>query len=211
MKIGFVLLIASLLLVGCSSKAAAPPPKHFDQLKLSYKPYGQPVAERQIPIVFVLDDASSIAYTETGRSPVKYGEHWLCFGNYDLSENPNKPNTKILKDVPPGLDIEPVKACLRIKDKEGSSADTPLQPGTYIVGLTNKQYDSIVDAGIIWDKGTLGSKSFFQLRRMKGQLRLDSVSEDEFSGEVDLSDGENSMFATFSGKIKIRKEHVPLY
>jgi|KBSSwiStaDraftv2_1062776.scaffolds.fasta_scaffold111680_3 hypothetical protein len=210
MKIGSVLLIALLLLVGCSSKAA-PPPKHFDQLKVSYKPYGQPVVERQIPIVFVLDDASTTAYTNTGESPVKYGEHWLCFGNYDLSENPNKPNTKILQDVPAGSDIEPIKACLTIKDKEGTSADTPLQPGTYIIGLTNKSYDAIVNAGIYWDKGKLGCQSNFQLRQMKGQLRLDSVSENDFSGEVDLSDGENSMVATFSGKAKIRKNHVPLY
>jgi hypothetical protein len=208
MKIGSVLVIA-LLLVGCSKTAA--PPKKFDQHKLTYTPYGKPVVERQIPIVFVLDDASTTAYTNTGESPVKFGEHWLCFGNYDLSENPNKPNTKILQDVPPGLDIEPIKACLTIKDKQGTSADTPLQPGNYFVGLSNQQYDSIVNAGIFWDKGKLGSQTGFQLRKMKGQLRLDSVSENEFSGDLDLSDGENSMVATFNGKIKIRKNHVPLY
>ena len=207
MRIGPVLLIAMLCFVGCSSKPA--PPKQFDQLKLTYKPHGKPVVERQIPIVFVLDDASTTHYTNTGSRPIKFGEHWLCFANYDISERPDKPNTKILLDVPPGSDIEPIKACLTIKDKEGTTGDSPLQPGNYFIGLTDQTYDSIVGAGIYWDKGKLGSQVVF--RPVKGQLRLDSVSEDAFSGEVDLSDGENSMFATFNGKAKLRKHFVPLY
>ena len=207
MKIGPVLLITMLLFVGCSTEAA--PPKHFDQLKLTYKPYEKPVVERQIPIVFVLVDASGTTRTEAGRSSVTYATHSLCFANYDLSENPDRPNTKILKDVPPGSDVEPIKACITINDKQGTNASTPLQPGNYFIGLSANQLDSIAYAGIFWDKGKLGSLAHFQHAQMKGQLRLDSVSEDAFSGEVDLSDGENSMVGTFNGKAKIEKYIVP--
>jgi hypothetical protein len=38
---------------------------------------------------------------------------------------------------------------------------------------------------------------------------LDAVSEDAFSGEVDLSDGENSIVGTFNGKAKIKKYIAP--
>jgi hypothetical protein len=65
--------------------------------------------------------------------------------------------------------------------------------------------DRIVEASIIWDKGKLGSNTGMNLAQMKGQLKLDSVSEDEFSGEIDLSDGENSIAGTFNGTAKIKK------
>lgn len=202
MKIGHVLLIAMLFFVGCSKPD---PPRQFDQLKLSYKPGQQPVIQRQIPIVFVLVDASSASRPQIDGSMVSYGTHWLCFANYDLSEKPEKPNTEILKDVPPGSDIAPVRACITINDKEGTNAASPLRPGTYDIGITDHMPDRVVKAGIFWDKGKLGSQAWFQRAQMKGQLRLDSVSEDAFSGEVDLSDGENSMSGTFNGKAKIKK------
>ena len=208
MKIGPVLLITMLIFAGCSSKAAAP--THFDQLKLTYKPYEKPAVERQIPIVFVLVTASSSGRREPDGNLTSFGTHDLCFANYDLSENPDRPNTKILKDVPPGSDVEPIRACITINDKQGTNYATPLQPGNYFVGLSDRQPDSIGYAGIVWDKGIkLGNRAYFKLDQMKGQLRLDSVSEDAFSGEIDLSDGENSMVGTFNGKAKIEKYIVP--
>lgn len=206
MKIGPVLLIATLFFTGCSKPA---PPRKFDQLKLTYKPYEKPVVERQIPIVYVLVDASTMTVTGRRHDPIMYATRSLCFANYDLSEDPDKPNTEILKDVPPGSDIAPIKACFTINDKEGTNAATPLQPGNYFIGLSRNDLDSIVDASILWDKQIYFSRVLFQLPKMKGQLRLDSVSEDAFSGEFDLSDGDHSMVATFNGKAKIKKYIVP--
>lgn len=207
MKIGPVLLLAMLLFVGCSSKAA-PPPKQYDQLKLTYKPYEKPLVQRQIPIVYVLVDASSSGRYEIDRSLTSYGTHWLCFANYDILEKPERPNTKILKDVPPGSDIEPVRACLTINDKPGTDVYTPLRPGMYYIGLSERMPDSIGNAIITWDQRKVGGTSAFELAKMKGQLRLDSVSEDAFSGEIDLNDGENSIVGAFNGKAKIKK-YVP--
>ena len=207
MKITLVLLIALLLFVGCSSTRSntPPPPKQYDQLMLTYTPFQEPMVQRQIPIVFMQVDASNSGRYEADRSLVPFAEHSLCFGNYDLSEDPDRPNTKILKDVPEGSDIAPIRACVTINDKEGTNAASPLQPGIYIVGLTDRMPDAIAHAGIYWDKGKLGCVSIFHLKRMKGQLRLDSVSEDSLSGEVDLSDGQNSIVGTFNGKAKIKK------
>ncbi|HEX3250275.1 MAG TPA: hypothetical protein VHS05_12665 [Pyrinomonadaceae bacterium] len=202
MKIGPVLLIAMLFFAGCSKQ---PPPRQFDQLKLSYTPYQKPMVQRQIPIVFVQVDGFTMNESQSDGSMITYGQHWLCFANYDVSENPDRPNTKILQDVPPGSDIEPIKACLMLNDKEGTTASAPLLPGTYFIGTTKNMTDRIVEAGIFWDKGKLGSQTGLDLAKMKGQLKLDSVSEDEFSGEIDLSDGENLIAGTFNGKAKIKK------
>jgi hypothetical protein len=200
-----IFLIASLAFTACSKPA---PAKHFDQLKLSYKKDGQSV-QRQIPIVFALLDSTTITRTETDRSQHSYGVHWLCFANYDLSENPEKPNVNATKDVPPGEDLAPVKACITINDKEGTDAASPLQPATYFIGLTQQMPGRISAAGIFWDKGKLGSSAPFNLATMTGSLKLDSVSEDVVSGEVNLSDGDNSIAGTFNLKPKIVKEITP--
>jgi len=201
MKIRSIVLVVLFLIVGCKK---ADQPKHFDLLKLNYKPYQKATVERRIPIVFTLVDANSTARTEVDSSQVSYGTHWVCLGNYDLLEKPEKPNTEILKDVPPGLDIAPIRACITINDKEGANAAAPLQPGTYYIGLTPQMPNRIASGVIVWDKGKLGSQATFNFSQMKGQLRLDSVSEESFSGEVDVSDGDNSIAGTFNVKAKIK-------
>jgi hypothetical protein len=197
------ILLIALFFVGACSKTD--PPKHFDQLKLTYKKAGQTI-QRQIPIVFALVDSTTATRTEIDRSQLSYGLHWLCLANYDLSENPDKPNANATKEVPPGADIAPIKACITINDKEGTDGASPLQPGTYFMGLTEHMPNRLSAASIFWDKGKLGSSAPFNLAQMKGSLRLDSVSDDAVSGEIDLSDGDNSIAGTFNLKAKMMKK-----
>lgn len=205
MKTRPVLLMALLFLGACHKED---PPKHFDQLKLTYKKEGQ-TTQRQIPIVFALVDATTAGRTEIDRSTVVYAEHWFCLANYDLSEKPEKPNTNATKDVPPGADIAPVKACVTINDKAGTDGASPLQPGTYFVGLTEHMPDRIAGGGIFWDKGKLGASALLHIHQAEGSLRLDSVADDVVSGEIDLHDGDLSISGTFNLKATIIKRIRP--
>jgi len=202
LKTHLVIVIALLLLAACSKPA--PPPKHFDQLKVTYKKDGQ-LVQRQIPMLFALLDSDTVTRSEIDRSQHSYGTHRLCLANYDVSESPEKPNANLTKDVPPEQDLAPVKACLTINDKDGTDASSPFQPGTYFVGLTAQMPNRISAAAIHWDKRRL-SYAVLNLATMTGSFRLDSLSDDAIIGEINISDGENSVAGTFNVKPKITKE-----
>ena len=202
MKTHLVILIAFIALAACSKP---PPPKHFDQLKITYKKYDGQLVQRQIPIVFALVDASTDYRIDVAHP---YATHVLCLGNYDVSDESEKPNANILKDVPPDQDLAPLKVCLTVNDREGTNASTPFQPGTYFVGITKDQENRISSAIINWDKRRLNN-AYLNRSSMTGQLRLDSVSDDAIVGEIDLRDGDQLIAGTFNLKPKIKKWIVP--
>jgi hypothetical protein len=205
LKTHLITLIAFVALAACSKP---PPPKHFDQLKVTYKKYDGQIVQRQIPIVFALVDATTDYRIDPDQTQHPYCTHMLCLANYDVSAEPEKPNANILKDVPPEQDLAPLKVCLNINDEEGTNASSPLKPGTYFVGITKEQPNRISSAFINWDNRRL---NYVYLNRsaMTGSLRLDSVSDDAIVGEMDLRDGDHLMAGTFNLKPKIKKWIVP--
>ena len=110
MKPHLAISIGLLLFAACSKPA--PLARQFDQLKLTYKKYDGQVVQRQIPIIYALVDADSDTRIDVDRSQHPFGNHWVCLGNYDVSEKSDKLPTDILKDLPPDQDLEPGKACV---------------------------------------------------------------------------------------------------
>lgn len=197
-------MITFVALAACSKP---PPPKHFDQLNVTYKKLNGQLVQRQIPIVAALVDSSTDYRIDIDNSQHPYATHMLCFANFDLSGESEKANANI-KDVPPGQDLNPLKVCLNVNDQEGTNTSSPFKPGTYFVAITKGQPDRISSAFIYLDKR---NESYvpFTFGAMTGSLRVDAVSDDAIIGEIDLSDGDQSMAGTFNLKPKIRKWIVP--
>ena len=193
MKARLLILTVFVALAACSKSA---PPKHFDELKIIYKKLNGQTVQRQMPIVSALMSISTDYRTDPDRSHHPFQVHLLCFANY-VSLGFQKPNADTLKDIPPE-DLDPLKVCINVNDQEGTDA-APFKPGTYFVEISRAQPDRISSAFIYLDNHN-GSYVPLNIRAMTGSLRLDSVSDDAIIGEINVSDGDNSIAGTFNLK-----------
>jgi hypothetical protein len=201
LKAYFVILAGFVALAACSKP---PPPRHFGQLKVNYKKLNGQLVQRQIPIVSALVDYNTAYKLDSINSSHPYRYHQFCFANYGLSAETVEAHKEALKDVPPGQDMDPLEICINVNDQEGTDQTAPFKPGTYFIGITQDQPDRVSAVFIYLDQGK-NNYVPFTLSSMTGSLRLDSVSDDLIAGEMNLSDGDNSIAGTFNLKPKIRK------
>ena len=194
MKARLLFLTGFLVLAACSKSA---PPKHFDEFQITYKTLKGQTVQRQIPIVSALVSTSTDYRADPDHSQHPFGVHLLCFANF-VSTGFQKPDANALKDVPPE-ELDPLKVCVNVNDQEGTDGSAPFKPGTYFIEISRAQPDRISSAFIYLDQY---NKSYLPLniRTMTGSLRLDAVSKDAIAGEINVSDGDNSIGGTFNLK-----------
>jgi hypothetical protein len=180
-----------------------PSPKHFDQLKVSYKKVNGQVVQRQIPILSAVVDSNTSYYIDTINSSHPYRFHQLCLANYDLSPGTVKSDSGTIKDLR-DQDLNPLEVCINVNDQEGANPSSPFQPGTHFIGITQDQPDRVSAVFIYLDPGKRNYVPF-RLKSMTGFLRVDSVLDDVIIGEISLSDGDNSLAGTFNLKPRIIK------
>ena len=194
MKAHLLMLIGFLAVAACSKTAA---PRHFDEFTITYKKLNRQTVQRQIPIVSALVSSSTDYRIDIDHSQHPFRVHLLCFANF-VSLGFPKPNANILKDIPPE-DLDPLKVCINVNDQEGTDTSSPFKRGTYFVEISRAQPDRISSAFIYLDKYN-SSYVPLNIRTMTGSLRLDAASDDAIVGEINVSDGDNSIAGTFNLK-----------
>jgi len=87
--------------------------------------------------------------------------------------------------------------------EQGGNAKTPLKVGTY--SAKADKFMKVEDVGIVSRKGGAENKVWLDRSTLAGEVKVNSVSGDTMSCDVDLSAGETSIKGSFTAKILTRK------
>src|SRR5258708_6406592 len=118
--------------------------------------------------------------------------------NYDL----DAANFAMTLDKPLSSD-DRVRVVFSLVGEQGGNAKTPLKAGTY--SAKADKFMKVEDVGIVSRKGGTESKVWLDRSTLTGEVKVNSVSGDTMSCDVDLSAGETSIKGSFTAKILIRK------
>ena len=118
--------------------------------------------------------------------------------NYDL----DAANFSMTLDKPLTSD-DRLRVVFSLVGEQGGNATTPLKAGTY--SAKADKFIKVEDGGIVSRKGGTESKVWLDRSTLTGEVKVNSVSGDTMSCDVDLSAGETSIKGSFTAKILIRK------
>ncbi|MFY9618952.1 MAG: hypothetical protein WAQ99_04000 [Pyrinomonadaceae bacterium] len=87
--------------------------------------------------------------------------------------------------------------------EEGTKDPAALKAGTY--SAKADKYMKVETVGIVTRKGNADTKTWFDRSSLSGQVTLTSVTDDSFSGDIDVTAGDNAIKGSFTAKILKRK------
>ncbi len=91
---------------------------------------------------------------------------------------------------------EQLKIYFAFTGEKESSGDDPIKPGEY--DPEAERFKDIEGVGIHSVADGKEQKTVFKLSSLKGKLVIESVTNEKITGNVDLSDGENSVKGSFT-------------
>jgi len=118
--------------------------------------------------------------------------------NYDLDAG----NFAMTLDKPMTAD-DNVRVTFSLVGEEGTKENSPLKAGTY--SAKADKYMKVETVGIVTRKGGADSKNWFDRSSLTGDVKVTSVSDDSFSGDIDVTAGESSIKGSFTAKFLKRK------
>jgi hypothetical protein len=117
--------------------------------------------------------------------------------NYDLDAT----NFGMTLDKPMTSD-DNVRVMFSLVAEEGKG-DAPLKTGTY--SAKADKYMKVESVGIVSHRGGSESKTWLDRSALNGQVKVDSVSADSVSGDIDVTAGDTAIKGAFTAKILKRK------
>lgn len=118
--------------------------------------------------------------------------------NYDLDAG----NFAMTLDKPLQSEDQ-VRVVISLVGEEGTKDPSPLKAGTY--SAKADKHMKVENVGVITRKGSADTKYWFDRNTLNGQVNVTSVSDASFSGDIDVTAGENTIKGSFTAKILKRK------
>ena len=87
--------------------------------------------------------------------------------------------------------------------EEGTKDPAPLKAGTY--SAKADKYMKVESVGTVTRKGSADVKNWFDRSSLNGQVKVTSVTDDSFSGDIDVTTGVGAIKGSFTAKTLKRK------
>ena len=188
----FLLLLIALLATGCGTANLASSPK------LEVNVGGKGSTLNLKPGATYLGNVIS---TAPGKPNVQTFAHTIYLANYDMDTSyPGWVRKPLASPDHMRIDIQ-------ITGEEGTREDSPFKVGTYNAKADKlNAVRSIIINSIADGKETKTSfNTFSSSKSVDGEVKIHSVSADSVSGEVNLSEGDNSIRGTFTANLPKKK------
>ena len=121
----------------------------------------------------------------------------IYISNYDS-------DVKALQREMPKADNQ-IKVEIEVVGAEGSTASTPLKPGTYNASQfsdgINKFSKALDIRANVYENGVVTNQGISTVNPRKGFVKINSVDAEKVKGEIDMSDDFRSVKGEFSAKI----------
>lgn len=188
MKKLLILIFASFCLSACSAAGIGSSPP-----KLDVK-----VGGKDSTLNFKSGAAylSAMAFTAPGKPAIKTFAHTLYVANFEMDTTGpawmNKPLTS----------AEQMRVDIQLTGEDGTNEKSPFKVGTYSAQAENVNGVRVVRINTFADgKQTQTALDTMSGSKATGELKITSVSADDVSGEVNLTDGDKSIKGTFTAKL----------
>ncbi len=117
--------------------------------------------------------------------------------NYDLDgKNGATLNNPMTSD-------DNVRVQFGLVGEEGTRENSPLKAGAY--SAKADKYMKVETVGIVTRKGGVETKTWLDRSSLNGQVKVNSVSDDSASGDIDVTAGDINIKGSFTAKILKRK------
>jgi len=183
-----LVIIFALFLFGCSKNAGT------SELHVKSAAAG----ERDVTIKTAFADPVTKTFTDTTGKMTTAVVYNLNVANYDLDGGRFGAS---LNNPMPG--DESIRVMFSLVGEEGTKENSPLKAGTY--SAKADKYMKVETVGIVTRKNGTEIKNWFDRSTLNGEVKLNSVSGDSASGDIDVTAGDNSIKGSFTAKILQRK------
>jgi len=183
----FVIILA-LFLFGCS--------KNGGVTELHVK--SAAAGERDVAIKTAFADPVTKTFTDTTGKMTTAVVYNMHVANYDL--NGERFGASLNNPMPAD---ESIRVMFSVVGEDGTKENSPLKAGTY--SAKADKYMKVETIGIVTRKNGTEIKNWFDRSTLKGEVRVNSVSGDSASGDIDVTAGDNSIKGSFTAKILKRK------
>lgn len=96
-----------------------------------------------------------------------------------------------------------IRIVFSLVGEEGTKDPAAIKTGTY--SAKADKYMKVENVGIVTRKGSTDSKNWFDRSSLNGQVNITSVTDDSFSGDIDVTAGDNTIKGSFTARILKRK------
>jgi len=154
-----------------------------------------------------LDGKSSGTYTSTktftmnkdGQATVtKAASHYIALANYDLDTS-----SGMISLDKPLTGAEQIRVTFQLVGEEGTDDKAAIKTGTYTTKA--EKYNKVDTVGVMVFADGKEKKNWFNIDKAEGEVKINSVSGETVSGEIDLTEGDKSLKGNFTAKITAKK------
>ena len=197
MKTKLLLLLFLLLAVVLAGACKGLLKGGNNKLVVTYKPErnSAPVTKELLGKQSIMT-VSELTTTSNGQA-ARIVMYSIYVSNYDA-------DPKALQREMPKADGQ-IRVEIQVVGAEGSTATTALKPGTYNASQFSdgvNKYSKALDIRVnLFDGGKMLDQSVSIVNPRKGFVKINSVDDENVTGEVDMSDDFRSVKGEFSAKI----------
>ena len=137
-------------------------------------------------------------FTDTSGKMTTAASYRVYAANYDLDAG----NFAMTLDKPLASE-EQVRVVFSLVGQQGTNDKSTLMAGTY--SAKADKFMKVEDVAVVSRKGGADNKAVLDRSTLMGDAKVNSVSGNTISGEVDLTSGAISIKGPFTAKILVRK------
>jgi len=138
------------------------------------------------------------SFTDTSGKITTAASYRVYVANYDLDAG----NFAMTLDKPLSSEDQ-VRVVFSLIGDQGTDGKSPLKAGTY--SAKADKFMKVEDVAVVSRKGGADNKAPLDRSTLSGAAKVNSVSGDTITGEVDLTSGAISIKGPFTAKILTRK------
>ena len=182
----FLVTVSALLVFGCSKGGS-------NGLHVKSPATG----EKDLATKAGFADPVTKTFTDINQKMTTAVVYNVYAANYDLDgKNGATLNNPMTSD-------DNVRIQFGLVGEEGTRENSPLKAGTY--SAKADKYMKVETVGIFTRKGGVETKTWLDRSTLNGQVKVDSVSDDSASGDIDVTAGDINIKGSFTAKILKRK------
>jgi len=154
--------------------------------------------ERELPQKSGYAFAVNKTFTDTSGNITTAASYRVYVANYDLDAG----NFAMTLDKPLSSEDQ-VRVVFSLVGDQGTTDKSPLKTGSY--SAKADKFMKVEDVALVSRKGSADNKAGLDRSTLTGNAKVNSVSGDTITGEVDLTSGAISIKGPFTAKILLRK------
>ena len=181
-------LLTLTLIVGACSKSAS------GNMVVKSPATGEKELPQKSGYAFVINKT----FTDTSGKITSAASYRVYVANYDL----DAANFAMTMDKPLSADDQ-VRVVFSLVGDQGTNDKSPLKAGNY--SAKADKFMKVEDVAVVSRKGSADNKVALDRSALTGDAKVDSVSGDTITGEVDVTSGAISIKGHFTAKILLRK------